>query len=165
MKIRYAHRYLSQKVMAESVFKPPSTLDLNSVNLADSFKNFKKWRRQLEVYLKASGADEKPDDVRSAIILHCAGPAMIEVFDHFTFAKPEDKCKPRIILEKMEDYCSPRKNVVLNTFRFWMAPSIEPFESFLTDLRTKAESCEFGQLKERMIRDKTVFTVTGYSVN
>ena len=41
---------------------------------------------ETEVYLKASGADEKPDDVRSAIILHCAGPAIIEVFDHFTFA-------------------------------------------------------------------------------
>ena len=61
----------------------------------------------------------------------------------------------------MQAYCNPRHNVVLHTFRFWRAPLIEPFESFITDLRTKAESCEFGDQKDRMIRDKIIFTVTG----
>ena len=42
-----------------------------------------------------------------------------------------------------------------------MAPLIEPFDSFLTDLRTKAEACDFADLKGQMIRDKIIFTVSG----
>ena len=33
--------------------------------------------------MKANGSTEKDKDVQSAIILLCAGPQMIEVFDHY----------------------------------------------------------------------------------
>jgi hypothetical protein len=139
-------------------FRPPPALDLTDTNVAESFR---KWKRQMEVYMMANGSTSKSKEVQCAIILHCAGPQMIEVFDHFEFDAEADKKDPEKIIQKMEDYCSPRQNVVLHTYRFWMAPLTEPFDSFLTDLRTKAESCDFGELKDRMIRDKIIFTVSG----
>lgn len=33
----------------------------------------------------------------------------------------------------------------------------EPFEAFLRDLQLKAQSCNFGTLRESMIRDQIVF--------
>jgi hypothetical protein len=51
-------------------FHLPSSLDLTDGNLADSFK---KWKRQLEVYMEASGNNNKPKQRQTAIILHCAG--------------------------------------------------------------------------------------------
>ena len=56
--------------MAEAMFKPPISLDLNDSNIAETYK---KWKRLVEIYLKASGATEKSKDVQAAIILHCAG--------------------------------------------------------------------------------------------
>jgi hypothetical protein len=38
--------------------------------------------------------------------------------------------------------------------------SLAPFDNFLTELRTRASSCNFDN-KDRMIRDKIVFTVQG----
>ena len=36
-----------------------------------------------------------------------------------------------------------------------------PVDNFLTELRTRAASCNFDANQDRMIRDKIVFTVTG----
>ena len=66
------------------------------------------------------------------------------------------------VIKKIEEHCMLKQNIVLQTYRFWtvgLAYS-EPFDAFLTELRTRAEACNF-QEKERMIRDKIVFTVTG----
>ena len=81
---------------------------------------------------------------------------MLENFDHFE-AQNDD---PKIVLQKIEAYCTPRQNEVLQSFRFWNISFHEPFDAFLTELRTQAESCNF-QEKDRMIRDKIVFSVTG----
>ena len=61
---------------------------LTDTNVSETFK---KWKRQLEVYLVASGAPAKPNEVQTAIILHCAGPQVIEAYEHFRFDKDEDK--------------------------------------------------------------------------
>ena len=143
--------------METAQFHLPPSLDLTDRNLANSFK---KWKRQLQVYMEASGNNNKPKQRQTAIILHCAGPQVLEVYDHFEFEGENDKNDPVKVLEKLEEYCNPRQNEVLQSFRFWQVPFQEPFDTFLTKLYSYADSCNFKE-KERMIRDKIVFTVTG----
>ena len=133
----------------------PPKLDLTDGNLADS-----KWKRQLEVYMEACGNTNKPKQRQTAIILHCAGPQVLEVYDHFQCDEEGDKHDPVKVLEKLEEYCNPRENEVLQSFRFWNIPFHEPFDVFLTELYSRAASCNF-QEKDRMIRDKIVFSVSG----
>lgn len=149
--------------MAEALFKPPGELNLIDGNISE---NFKKWRRQIEVYLEASGSKEKAPETQVAIILHCAGPKAIEIFDLFTWTgrgeNVDDKKDPAKVLKKIEGYCNPRKNEVLESHRFWSVQYdvSQGFEPFLTELRSRSESCNFTE-KDRMIRDKIVFTMTG----
>ena len=138
-------------------FHLPPKLDLTDGNLADSFR---KWKRQLEVYMEASGTTNKPKQRQTAIILHCAGPQVLEVYDHFQFDQEDDKHDPAKVLEKLEEYCNPRENEVFQSFRFWNIPFHEPFDVFLTELYSRAASCNFKE-KDRMIRDKIVFSVSG----
>ena len=65
-------------------FRLPPQLDVNSGNVSE---NFKRWKRQVEVYLAASGASEKDDKVQTAIILNCAGPHVLEVYDTFIWTQ------------------------------------------------------------------------------
>lgn len=142
--------------MADS-FKPPPYLDINDGNVAE---NFKKWKRQFEVYLLASGASDKEGPIQTAILLHSAGPHILEIYDQFTWEHPNDKNKPDKVLQKLESYCTPRKSEVLESHRFWQIPYHEPFDIFLTELKSRASGCNF-QDTDRMIRDKIVFTVSG----
>ena len=114
----------------------------------------------MEVYLAASGASEKDAKIQTAIILNCAGPHVLEVYDNVVWENADDKNKPDKVLEALEKYCNPRDNEVLESHRFWNIPYQEPFDKFLTELKTRAASCNFLE-KDRMMRDKIVFTVTG----
>ena len=97
----------------------PAILDLSSSNLADTFK---KWRREIEVYLLASGATTKSEKTQKAIILHCAGSKVIELAPHFTYTDDEDEDSPDILLQKLQNYCEPKKNFVMESYRFWHIP-------------------------------------------
>ncbi|KAL9970099.1 hypothetical protein ACROYT_G022422 [Oculina patagonica] len=138
-------------------FRIPPPLEVNSGNVSE---NYKRWKRQMEVYLAASGASVKDEKIQTAIILNCAGPQVLEVYDNIVWENAEDKHKPAKVLEALENYCNPRDNEVLESHRFWNTPYQEPFDKFLTELKTRAASCNF-QEKDRMMRDKIVFTVTG----
>ena len=50
----------------------------------------------------ASGAFEKGNIMKTAILLHCAGPQVVEIYDTFIFENDDDKNDPKIVLEKLE---------------------------------------------------------------
>lgn len=133
-----------------NTFRLPSQLNVTEGNVSE---NFKKWKRQVEIYMTASGASDKDDEVQVAIILNCAGPHIVDIYDQFVWTERGDEKIPAKLFEKLEAYCNPRKNEVFESHRFWMVPYTEPFDSFLTELRTRANSCNF-QEKDRMIRLK-----------
>ena len=137
-------------------FRIPPPLEVNLGNVSE---NYKQWKRQMEVYLAASGASGKDEKVQTAIILHCAGPQVLEVYDNIAWESDDDKHKPDKVREALENYCNPRDNEVLESHRFWTIKYQEPFDKFLTELKTTAASCNF-QEKDRMMRDKIVFTMT-----
>ena len=138
-------------------FRLPPQLELTTGNVSE---NFKKWKRQVEEYLAASGGTDKAKEVQVAIILSCGGPHVVEIYDQFQWEDGNDKNDPEKLFEKLQSYCNPRSNEVLESHRFWKLPYQDPFDSFLTDLKTRAASCNFKE-PDRMMRDKIVFTVTG----
>jgi hypothetical protein len=47
--------------------------------------------------------------VQIAIILNCAGPRIIDIYDEFIWDEEGDEKKPDKLFEKLEGYCNPRK--------------------------------------------------------
>ena len=111
--------------------------------------------------MAATERDQKPAVTQTAIILNCAGSEFIQVYDQFTWETEADKNNPDKVIEKLESYCSPQGNVVVNSFRFCKLPWMEPFDVFFTELPSMAELCEYADL-ESMPRDKIVFSVCAW---
>ena len=82
------------------------------------------------------------------------------MYNTFIWKDDGDKDKPDKVLEALERYCNPRDNEVIKSHRFWNIPYQEPLDKFLTELKTTAAACNLLE-KDRMLRDKIVFTVTG----
>ena len=139
-----------------ATFTLPPRLDANEPRLAHTFSL---WRKELDVYMLASGASEKAAAVRRAIILHAASPDFIELAEHFQYENDSDKTDPDALLAKLAEHCTKDQNEVVETFRFWKSPLCTPFTAFLNNLIRQAKSCNFGTHQDRMIRDKIVFTV------
>ena len=88
--------------------------------------------------MTASGAVEKSQETKTAILFHCAWSKVIEIYDHFVWAENGDKSKLDVMMN-IEEQCNPRKNELLESHRFWSvsSQSAQGFEQFLTEIRTK----------------------------
>ena len=64
------------------MYLPPPPLNLTSGNIAE---NFKTWKRLFQVHFCANqhNADTVGKETQVAILLSCAGPDAIKVFDQF----------------------------------------------------------------------------------
>ena len=133
---------------------PPPILCLEG-NLKENWRRF---RQLFDIFLVASGINKKAEDVKTNTLLHLIGPDAVEIFNTFEFAEPGDKAKLAPVLEKFEQYCNPRKNVIFerHVFNTRCQGSSETVDTYVTDLRMKARSCEFGELKDSLIRDRIV---------
>ena len=114
--------------------------------------------KRFEIYMTASGRDTKSDAIKSTTFPHVAGPEALEVFNTLTFDNEGDEKKLSALMEKFEEYCTPRRNVtwerhVFNTRR--QQPG-ETIDQYMMDLKKKAKSCEFGDPNDSLIKDRVV---------
>ena len=123
--------------MEISELRLPDPIDIHSVNLADDYR---KWRKQIDVYLIACGPDEKPEKVTKCIILNCAGPGIISAAKQFVYDEDENEDDPKELLKKIAAYCNPQKRESLDAYYFRNLKWTEgtSFDHFLTELRSKA---------------------------
>ena len=82
-----------------------------------------------------------------------------EVYNTFTFAEPDANMKGGPILEKFTEYCNPHKNITFTRYQFFSYSQVEgqPFDQFVTGLKKGAAYCEFGDLKDSLIRDRGTY--------
>lgn len=63
-------------------FRVPDQLNIIDGNILE---NYCRWKRQMEFYLAASGVGNHEAGIQVPVILHCAGPIVVEVFDLFVW--------------------------------------------------------------------------------
>lgn len=133
---------------------PPEPLVLTNTP-AD---NWKKFRQRIELYFKATETNKKRTPAqKAAIFLHVAGPEAIEVFNTLPLSAEQREDYDSIV-KAFEDYCTPRCNETFERYvlRSRQQQDGEPFEQFLRDIQLKAQTCNFGELRDSMVRDQIV---------
>ena len=85
---------------------------------------------------------------------------MIQIFNAFEFTDGDEK-KLSNVLEQFDAYCSPKKNEVYkrHVFRCRVQQQDESFDSYVTELRLKVKSCNYGDMQSSMLRDQIVFGI------
>lgn len=137
-----------------SGLKPPGNLQKL---LAEGWK---KWKQLFEIYRIASGTNKMDEEVQVAILLHCIGEACVDVYNTLGLTD-EEKKKYDTVLKKFEDYFVPIKNESVNSHIFFTRDQEqgEAFVAYLTELKKLSAECNFGNLKDRLIRDRIVAAV------
>ena len=109
-------------------------------------------------YLTASGIDAKDQKIQSVTLPHMDSEEALEIYNTFTWDKDGDDKNVPAIMEEFEAYCNPQKNVTWerHLFNTRNQQSGETIDQYVTDLRTKAKTCEFGTLTDSLIRDRIV---------
>ena len=82
----------------------------------------------------------------------------LEVYNMFSWEDAGDKSKVVKILEKFEAYCVPRRNIMWerHVFNTRNQHDGKIINQYVAHHKTKAQTCEFKDLKDSLIRDKIV---------
>ena len=88
-----------------------------SWTLQDLHQEWRHFCREASCIFDGPPRDEE-DSVKVSYLKLWVGDKGLDVFEGFTFAKPEDALKLRVILQKFEDYCAPRKNHIMAALKF-----------------------------------------------
>lgn len=115
-------------------------------------ENWKKWRQRFEIYTIAAEISAKDEKIQCAQLLHLMGEEAINIFNTFIFAEEDyDKIEP--LKKKFQEYFTPKKNLTYERYKFFTyRQTTETIEQFATELKVKATQCEFGNLKEELIK-------------
>ena len=136
--------------------KPPETLSLEG-NVAENWRLFK---QQWNFYSLATSITDKPQNVQCAIFLCIAGIQSQELANTFVFADGESRDVLTDLVTKFERYCNPRKNTTYERYIFnQVVQDGRNFDVFLTELKQKSKTCEFGEICDSLIRDRIVIGI------
>ena len=85
----------------------------------------------------------------------------MEIYNTFEFGV-EENGKIGVLKAKFEEYVNPKKNTVFERYKFWeyKRKEGETVDQLVTELKTRAKTCVFGDQHDSMIRDRIVFGVS-----
>ena len=136
--------------------RPPGSINFDGNNVADAWEKF---YEQFEWYLCAIGLDEASDMRKISLFLNVAGAEAQRIFGTFTFVEgTDDPKKYADVINKFTNFCMPKKNLVYERYVFNICVQKEGqnVDSYVTELRHKAQTCDYGELKDSLIRDRIV---------
>lgn len=141
-----------------NTFTPPGQMQFDG-NLREQWR---KWKQELNFYLQATEKDKKDNKVKSSIFLTCIGPQGREIYNTFAFENDEDKMNFEILIGKFDEHCLPRKNITLLRHKFFTYKQKEgqSFHEFVIQLKRLSSDCEFGELKDSLIRDTIIIGIS-----
>ncbi|CAH2085986.1 unnamed protein product [Euphydryas editha] len=127
-----------------------------SISKADSLGNaaaWKKWWQNFLVFLLATNLENTSEKRKVAILLNTIGENGVEIFNSFGIEL--EKITLNELKTKFDNYFEPQKSLTMLRHSFFtrgMKPD-DTIDNFITDLQNLSNKCEFGSLKDSLIRD------------
>ena len=99
-------------------------------------------------------------------LLYCLGEDAEDILDTTRIAV-DDKKKYHKVVEAFDNYFKVRKNVIFERAHFNKKNQLpnESAEQFITVIHRMAENCEFGNMKDKLIRDRIVVGIRDESLS
>ena len=140
---------------------PPPNFCFNG-NIAEAWK---RWKKQYEIYALASGVVNEDENVQAAVFLHvlgCEGQEKIEALN-LDEAQKSDVSE---LIQALEKICVPKSNETVSRHLFFNCSQKqgETFEEFLMELKKLSVNCNFGNLKDSLIKDRIISGVLDSSL-
>jgi hypothetical protein len=122
----------------------------------DIATDWRRWRRAFENWMVATEKPKKSQAVQVAILLSFLGIEGQDIFDTFDWEVDEGR-DLQTVLRKFDAYCEPRQNVTMARFKFFGLMQGElRFIDFVVQLQSLANRCNFGDLRDSLIRDMII---------
>lgn len=134
--------------------KPPNEFNFDKPELWST------WIKRFERYMSVSNLSQKTEKEKVDLLCYVMGEKSEEVLKQILPAMPDSTTLEQV-KEEFTKYFSPKKNQVFERYKFnsRIHKPEESIDSFVTALYTLAETCDYGTLRDELIRDRVVIGV------
>ena len=138
-----------QQDMAGLGFSPPDPFNFQRPD------GWTTWKRRFECFQLASGLFKESESRQVSALLYCMGEQSDSVLNSTNISN-EDREKHASVMS--DKYFKVRRNVIFERARFNRQNQLpgETIEQYITILYMLIETCEYGELKEQLLRDRIV---------
>lgn len=124
-----------------------------------SFKpeDWSKWIKRFERFRMASGLEKEEEESQVNTLIYSMGSEADDIIQSLGIPATDQK-KYDVVKKKLEDFFIIKRNVIFERAKFNLRNQQEgeTVDVFITDLFNLAEHCNFGVLREELIRDRIV---------
>ena len=138
-------------LMASYQIAPPKRFTFSNPEL------WPQWARRFERFRLASELSKKSEEYQINTLVYAMGDAAEDILRSFSLSE-EQLQSYKTVLEKFHGYFVKKRNVIFERARFNQRRQQEgeSVDDFITSLHSLSEHCNYGQLREEMIRDRIV---------
>ena len=121
-------------------------------------KELKQWRQVWDGYEEVTESRNKTSRLRVATFITCIGKISKSTMHGFPFQRDEEKADINKLLELWANQCMGKTSIIYKRYKFnnRSQEQAESIDTYITTLRALAETCEFGTLKDDLIRVRIV---------
>ena len=150
-------------IMATYQIPAPSPMSVKG----DVAENWKDFENSWEYYVIATDLRSKLDndegkEIVAATLCTVMGAYCKRIMNSLPSLSATDRNDPAKIVQELKQHFIPQRNVLYECFVFNSAVQKpgETIHEYVVHLRQMADSCEFGTLKDSLIRDRIVIGTT-----
>ena len=139
---------------------PPPPFPFDSPDL------WPKWKRSFEQYRVAAGLSKESEERQVSTLLYCLGEEAEDILVSTNISEDQRK-QYEAVLSKFDGFFRVRKNVIIERAKFNRRSQLpdEPAEQFIASLYNLAADCNFGDLKDQLIRDRIVVGIKNQALS
>lgn len=102
--------------------------------------------------------DDGDDSTKVKLFCYLVGESGRELLDTLMGETPKAEWKIKDIMDKFDAHCIPCVNETVERYRFFSRNqgSSEAIDSYVTELKVLTKTCNFGTLRDSLIRDRIV---------
>ena len=156
-----------QSPAVEAGIRPIANFQVSPPNKF-SFKpeDWPKWIQRFERFRKATGLDKRGGENQVNTLIYTMGEQADDIFISFELTTEEEKNYEEV-KEKFEKHFIVKRNVIFERAKFNSRNQREgeSVDSFITDLYGLARYCNFGTLKDELIRDRIVVGLRNHDLS
>ena len=114
---------------------------------------WKRWYEQFNICLVATDLISESDYRKNALLLKCMGNEAYTIYKSFELDLSKTKFDD--LVARFSKYFAPKTNLTVERIKLFNRKQQigESLETFLTDLKNKSLTCEFGALQNSIVKD------------
>ena len=118
-------------------------------------------------YSIASRLSKEVDtEYQTSVFLATIGQDVFDIYDGLEFDNEEDKMDLEIVMKKLEDFFAGETHEAFESYKFhhWKQEPTESIDAYVAELCQLAKNCNFGRIRDELIRDQVVVGVRDDSI-